>query len=206
VGGLSFRIPLLNLMDSRSSLSGGFMVGRRSLPALCVMFALSLALSVARADQIDNPLYKAWSSYKVGSNKTLSSTMTVGPGIEVKMDLIVTLKTVADDHVTVETVSSSTVNGQSHQAPPRSADYPVKIDDKSLTDVGSDTVSAMGKKFDCKVLSLKSGAAGVASTGSAKVWLSDDVPGGVVQIQATATRPAGQTATITWTITAFEAK
>jgi hypothetical protein len=182
------------------------MVSRRSLPALWVLLGLLSAYSTARADQVDNPLYKAWASYKVESNKTLSATLTVGAGIEVKNQITATLKAVADDHVTVEIVSSSTVNGQSHQGPPRSENYPAKIDDKSLQDGGSDTVAAMGKTFNCKVLTVAGTAAGTVTARNAKVWVSDGVPGGVVKIEASGARPGGPPTTMTWIITAFETK
>jgi hypothetical protein len=189
-----------------------------SAAALMIVYGSGASL-VRAADVVDSPRYQAWSKFKVGSSHTLSGTMN-GGAVPVQTEMTQKLVELTDDHVTIETTATTTVMGRSHTMPPRSQSIPAKEEMKDVTELGNEKVDAMGKTFDCKVYEITKGppvATGrptqpnQESGGKAKIWVSPEVPGGVVKLEATghsANPSAGEGGTITMTylLKSYEAK
>jgi len=169
------------------------------------------AVSPSRADQIDNPRYKAWASFKKGSSRTLDATIQAGP-VQVQTSMQSTLTDVTDDMVTVQTQSTSTYAGQTRQSPPHNQTIAAKVDQKDIKDDGEESIDAMGKTFKCKVYEASAAAAGASNSaiGQVKFWTSDDVPGGIVKMAVNVPTPGpggqGTTTTITYLLSAYEVK
>ena len=144
------------------------------VPALVAIMVL-VAASSLRAGQIDNPEYKAWASFKVGSSRTL--TASGGGGGYVKSSgggtLQSTLKGIAGDKVMVQLGT----NANSPSFP-----VPAKIDERNIKYVGEASIQAMGKTFKCKIYELpKQTSPNGAKSSQTKKWICDDVPGGLVK-------------------------
>jgi hypothetical protein len=182
--------------------------------ALALVAVLVLAgASPLRADQIDNPRYKAWASFKKGSSRTLDATIQAGP-VQVQTSMQSTLTDVTDDMITVQTQSTSTYAGQTRQSPPHDQTIAAKVDEKELKDDGEESVDAMGKTFKCKVYEASAASMGAANgakaQGQVKFWTSEGVPGGIVKMTINVPTPGageqGSTTTITYLLSAYEAK
>ncbi len=151
-----------------------------SLIAVCCSI---LALSpVARADdqQVDNPLFQIWSKYNVGSSETFDTNINTG-SMQMQFEAQHVLAEKAADHVTVTITQTMQMMGQAHTTT-RSQTYQAKIDAGNAQQVGEEKVDAAGKTWDCKVWELKS----VEKQGdTVKVWSNDQVPGGMIKMEAT---------------------
>jgi hypothetical protein len=188
-----------------------------AFPAMLGLLLVIGAAPARGADQVDNPQYQAWSKFAVGSSQTLAGEMGGNDANTPKMTMESTRKLVekTDDHVVLEVTATVSIMGQQHTAPARKVTVPAKAEQQDLKSIGSEDVQAAGKTFSCKVfeMSLKDvaaqrpgggprgGGAATAPQGKAKVWISDDVPGGLVKIQVDT--PQG---TMTQTLKSYEAK
>ena len=74
------------------------------------------------------------------------------------------------------------IAGQNQEIPPQKQTILAKIEKQNITEVGAEKVEAAGKTLDTKVYEMAGGAPG--QTGKAKAWISDQVPGGVVKLEA----------------------
>jgi len=150
-----------------------------------------LLLALLVQDQVDNPEYKAWASFKPGSTVTYKVQMT---GKEDTGEQKSTLKSVGDAEVVVEQTSTSgTIERK----------VPAKIsaaDSKKLGE-GDEELEIAGKKMATHWTQIeKKLASGKVAT--VKVWAVDDVPGRAVKIQMT----SSGTSFVTMTATAWEKK
>jgi hypothetical protein len=191
------------------------------LALVCAMALLGGGMSiVARGEQVDSPRYQAWAKFKVGSSHTLQGEADAG-GMTIHSEMTETLAEVTDDHVTVETTNTTNVMGRDHTTPPRRRTIPAKEDIKDAKQVGTEDVQAMGKTFSCKVWEVTEAPTGAAPGqpganagdqrhGSAKIWASPDVPGGVVKMEVKGhtggPKEQGQDVTLTYLLKSYEAK
>ncbi len=168
---------------------------------LICSLALMLASSLSRAaDQVDNPQYSAWAKYAVNSSQTLEGTMQAG-SMKITQTMVRKLTEKADDHLTVEMTVTMQMMGQEHATPPLKITVPAKTDPKSATSLANEKVEAAGKTFDCKVYEVKSDSPKGGGDAKMKIWVSSDVPGGLVKMETTSTR-----GTVDWLLRSFEAK
>ena len=100
----------------------------------------------------------------------------------------------------VEISGTMNIAGQKNELPPQKQDIPAQIAKRSITQVATEKVEAAGKTFDCKVYEMLSDES-AQNNAKARVWLSDEVPGGVVKLEAS--MPQGS---VTGTLTSFETK
>jgi hypothetical protein len=168
---------------------------RTLLIACCGLLALS---AYAKADQIDNPRFTAWARFGVGSSETIDATVNNG-GFQMEIELQFTLADKADDHVDLNVTSSVVVMGQPHSNTHQET-VPAKIDSGNVQQLPNESVDAAGKTFDCKVYQIPDMRNQQAK---AKIWASEQVPGGLVKMEATG--PQGN-ATVTYLLKSYEAK
>jgi len=166
-------------------------------PALAGIMVLGAAPPL-RGGQVDNPEYKAWASFKVGSSRTLTGVHTGGFS-STKVSYPSTLVKVTADQVTL------------HGGGP----VPAKLDQKDIKYVGEESVNVMGKTFKCKVYEMAkktwNAASGGQKSSQGKLWISDEVPGGVVKSENQLTEPGPSEGlqyhrTETFLLSAYEAK
>ena len=174
------------------------MVGflRRVLPLVVLVAAAPL---VSAQEQVANPYYKYWSKSKPGATVVLKETTKLhgaaaaeAPGGTDVKTVTYKLVTLNDDRAVVETrVTQREEFGFVESAPTRHI-YPAKMSKEVLEDLLAETgakgVAATLKVGDreLKVMALsgnlkKKGGEEVEF----KVWLADDVPGGIVKRQRT---------------------
>jgi hypothetical protein len=121
-------------------------------------------------------------------------------GMKVQMSTVRKLVEKADDHVTVESTTTTTVMGQDHTTPPQKIVIPAKSDAKDVIAHDNEKVDAAGKTFDCKVYETVEPTP-QNENAKGKIWVNDEVPGGLVKMEAGSAR-----GTITYLLKSFEVK
>lgn len=154
-------------------------------------FSILLAVLVApfSGDEIDNPEFKMWSAYGVGTAVTLKS-VTDTSGQKMEMSMTTTLKSKSDKELVLETKMKMVFSGQTIDQPPTTRKVPAKVkkpkpvDTKKVKkpETGKETIEAAGQKFACTWTKTTIEAAG--SKTESKVWMCDEVPGRVVKMEA----------------------
>ena len=179
----------------------------RRISWMAAVACLFFASSVSLADPVENPIYKLWSGFKVGSSRTMTGTMSMR-GMSMDMELKDTLVELAADHATIESASATIMQGQRHEAPAHKQTFKARDEKKEeWREVGKEDVKAMGRTFHCRVFEgkLPVPAQGGAPSGgdiTSKSWISDEVPGGAVQMKISL--PQGQE--ITYLLKDFQVK
>jgi hypothetical protein len=176
----------------------------RNLSAMVFVLALGLFSALAMAEQIDNPNYKTWASYKPGS---WAKYTIVSDGGNFKTEMVMTMKLmeVTPEKVTLEYSNTMNVGGQKIDTPPQKSDIPAKTekaagDDKTKVDVttkdaGQEDVAVGGKSYKCKVQETTTKSPQGTATG--KSWTSEEVPGGTVKAVTKMEGAAASTTTMT---------
>ena len=117
---------------------------------LIVGFVLVLMVAplvrAAEAEMVENPAYKVWSRFGVGSTQTSTGEMQAGQ-MKMTMESTRALAEKADDHVTLDISGSVDVMGQKHDEPARKVNIPAKAEKKDVEDLGTEDVTAAGKTF-----------------------------------------------------------
>jgi hypothetical protein len=170
----------------------------RFISSLIAVCSLMLAFNtVAKADdQVDNPVFKIWSNFNVGSDETLDATVSSG-GFQMQFETNYTLAEKADDHVTLTVTTTMTMMGQT-QTHSQSKNVPAKMSNNQVQQTGSETVQAAGKSWDCKIYTIPDIS---KPDTSAKAWVNDGVPGGIVKMEA-----AGPRGTMSFLLKSYDVK
>jgi hypothetical protein len=150
-----------------------------------VVGALLSVAGLVRAEEVANPTFENWKKFAEGSNSTLSMTIEA-VGQKMTSEAVSKLVKKEDDGVTIEVSSSMEIAGQKQTMPPQTQKVAPKVEKADApTQVGESTekVEAAGKTFDCKVYEVSKKQPN-GQTVKAKMWVSDDVPGGVVKMEA----------------------
>jgi hypothetical protein len=131
--------------------------------------------------------------------------------------MVKTLISIDPEKAVVQTQSTVNIMGRDNNAPPRQETISAKGGDESYQSAGEKDVQAMGKSFKCKayeatrqpaptppgVPPAAANAPGANAQGAkALVYISDQVPGGVVRLEATG--QAGQN--MVFILTGMDAK
>jgi hypothetical protein len=165
--------------------------------------------SAARAgDAVANPKYEAWAKFKPGSSETVSADMEVQAS-KIHIQMTRTLISIDDNNAVVETKSTVNLMGQDHESPARQETIPAKSDTDQLKQTGEKDIEAMNKTFKCKVYDTKGDPNAKPTRGApdpesmkATVYASDEVPGGLVRLEAA--QKDGKE--LTFILTAMESK
>ena len=148
---------------------------------LIAMTCLALsAAATARAEMVENPQYKVWSKFGVGSVSTVSGDWNMN---NQKVTMTSTRKLVekADDHVTLEVSDTMDFGGQSRTMPARKVNVPAQAEKKDVAKTGTEDVTAAGKTFSCTVYEMQDLVSAHPDV-KTKFWINADVPGGIVKM------------------------
>lgn len=181
---------------------------KKTYLAVAAFMLFGLA-GVARAEMIDNPLYKHWAQFKPGTWVTYKQASEAA-GNKALTESTVKVKEVTAEKVVLETTSKMEAAGQKIDMPAQAQDVPAKIakpevdatqqtKDAPKPKEGEDTVTVGGKPIKCKTMEMTFEANG--QKGSSKTWTSDDVPGQMVKMEA-----KSDASTMTMELIAFEKK
>lgn len=167
---------------------------------------LTVSVSLCSAEQVENPLYRSWASFKTGSSRTLGGTVSMAGGFNVESEIASTLKDVSKDRVLIEDTTSITMNGQRRPGGTHTQNIASQIDKpQDWHEVGQEEVKAMGRTFKCTVYDGKASApsrGGQEHQAEAKIWASKEVPGGIVQMKVTGANGAD----VTYVLKDYQAK
>ena len=185
----------------------------QSITPLLVFIAGTIWLTpLARADDTrDNPNYQVWSKFKPGSTSTVSADLRDGQD-NIHVETTRTLVSITADQVVIHKVSTATQKGHIKTQAPVTETIPAKTTKDEIKETGHKDVDAMGKTFNCRVWDSTT-APPKANTGpgakpapgdgvKATIYISDDVPGGIVRLDGTG--PNGQS--LVFVLTKFETK
>lgn len=165
-----------------------------------VAAALVLSAGGVMAETVDNPEFANWKKFPKGTTITLKVTSDTG-GMGSETSMTVKLVEAGADKVVLEATTTIKVMGREIKTPPtkrevaRTVELPkgAKKDEfkagkpPGTVEQGSETVKVGAGSFKTKWFKYKA-EMGALKT-EAKVWRSDDVPGGMVKMEATNSGP-----------------
>lgn len=152
-----------------------------------------LLCNIARADQVENPAYKAWAKFAVGSSATLTMK-TEAAGQTTTVQSKQTLSSLDDAKAVIQVETSMVFNGQTINTPAQKIEIQKtvdtsaagagqkNIDPKALENATEESVTVPAGTFKAKVIESTFSQAG--SNFKSKVWYTEDVPGGVVKMES----------------------
>jgi len=151
--------------------------------------AMFLAVSSARAEQVANPAYEAWSKFKVGTTVKLASETVAGTNT-IKNTTTTKLLEITPDKAVVETTISMNMSGRVMDMPPQKQDIKAQIEkpsaataaeaEKAKSATGEEDVKIGDKTYKTKWTEVNIVHNGVMV--HLRTWMSDQVPGGVVKM------------------------
>lgn len=168
---------------------------------LASVAVLALAVTTASAEEIDNPEFASWSKFKKGTSVTLKMSSTAA-GMTFETVTTSTLVEVGADKVVLESMGVTKVNGMEIKTPAAKRDLPktIKLPDNvkkpdpkdakvekpmGTFEEGTETLKIGGTEIKTKWFKAKAEIAG--SKTESKTWMSDEVPGQLVKMEATTT-------------------
>jgi hypothetical protein len=169
----------------------------RLLALLTVGFFVgSVMAEDKKGEKVDNLQYKSWSKFKTGTAVTVKVTGEFGG---TKSETVVTYKLleVTDDKLVIEAAGVTTINGMEIKTPadkqdvPRQLDKPDWLDSKTgkpegATEEGKEVIKIGGTEYPCRWYKYKRTLRTPDGKGEeneeGQVWVSDDVPGGMVKM------------------------
>jgi hypothetical protein len=150
-----------------------------------------VASSAAQEKKIDNPEYTSWAKFKPGTTTKMKMATEVG-GSKSESAITSKLVEVAADKLVLEVETETTVMGQSFKAPATKRDVPKQLSVGTApatptpaptsalsTEEGAETLKLAGIEVKTKWRKYTTTAGGNETVG--QVWMSDDVPNGVVK-------------------------
>jgi len=171
---------------------------------LWMVAVLGMAASFALGeDMVDNPAYKQWSAFKVGTMVKQASTtvMTVADKeMTTKTTITTTLKELTPEKAVIEMVIEMDMNGQKTAMPAQSTTIPAKVAKDAATQPaappgvkvtekgkGDEEIEVGGKKYKCHWVEMEMTSDQFSTT--SKTWTCADVPGGTVKMVSETTKP-----------------
>jgi hypothetical protein len=182
---------------------------QRLLSVCVVAIALLVSTNTSRAadEMVDNPQYAGWSKFKAGTSVKYAQN-TVAMGQTTNGEITMTLIAITPEKATIQTKMSMMMNGKNMDMPAQQLDIPAKVTKAEAketgepagsanadTKQGTERIEVAGKSYDCKWTQVTSEQNNMKAV--AKTWLSDEVPGKMVKMEATTTGQANSTTKMT---------
>jgi hypothetical protein len=166
-----------------------------ALPA--VLLALAAGPAVAQ-EMVENGEFTAWHKFKKGTSITTKITSSAA-GQSSETTVTVTLVDVADDKVVLESVGATKAMGMEFKMPAVKRDVPKTValpkgapkppapgsKPEGTYEEGTETLKVGTTEVKAKWYKVKNETGGVKS--DAKMWVSEDMPGMMVKMEATTT-------------------
>jgi len=140
--------------------------------------------AVAARERIENPLYKSWSRFKVGTTITRNE-LTEQAGKKSESTVRYKLLELTEDHMVLESVAATVQNnGEVIEYPPEKLTNPRMIASPpgrsaGPIEEGEETVKVAGRDYKAKWRLVKGRVEGGETF--TRIWISDEVPGGMVK-------------------------
>lgn len=139
------------------------------------MIILLAALLCSATQEVDNPEYKHWAKFKVGSFVKMKSEIENGGNkMQLPLEVTFTLVELDDQKAVIEEVTVNTMQPKDSPKQEKSKKKTVKATRKGENvKEGDEELEVGGKKLACHWTEISGGAGGY------KVWTNPDVPGPV---------------------------
>ena len=171
---------------------------------MCRASALSAVLLILAAgpglaqESVENGEFTSWSKFKKGTSITTKMTSTAA-GMSSEITMTITLADVAADKVVLEQAGVTKAMGMEFKMPAVKRDVPRTValpkgapkppapgsKPEGTYEEGTETLKVGGTEVKAKWYKVKNEMGGVKS--DAKMWISEDVPGMMVKMEATTT-------------------
>ena len=185
-----------------AALSLGFVVGPQLVRAADVVEEKPAEKAPGKTVEMkENPEFTYWSKFKAGSSTTMSGDMEAS-GQKMGMEMTVTLVEADKDKgtVTLERSGAMEFNGQKINQPPSKSVVDSKPKaNETYKEAGEETLTIAGKELKCKVYEVEQGEG--PGKMSARIWVSEEVPGGMVKMTMKGPQGSGEL-----TVKSFDAK
>jgi hypothetical protein len=130
-------------------------------------------------DKIDNPLYSAWAKFDVGASVTFEGDQSDSSGGKFHLTATLTLKSKDADGAKAD---ASMQLGSKENTRADVTNFPAKVGSDDVKPLKDEDVDAMGKTIKCKVYQVSPATVGGQGNTSVKVYLNDEIPGGIVKM------------------------
>jgi len=157
---------------------------KRQVFILVLILALPL---VALAAGPEDPYYKQWAQFGVGSSVSSTGTATSVSEDDSTFKQTITLKEVKSDHLVIQI---NRVEGSKRTDKSKKVMKFIGMNDK-VADLGQEDIAVAGKKFKCQKYKLIYFDKAGKETMSFTYWFNPEIPG-AAKIFAQAKDPAGK--------------
>lgn len=161
----------------------------------CSAVAIFLLAPLASAEPVISPRYSSWAKCKPGTSVTRTLENRVGPQ-SATTDIKHTLIEVTPDKVVLQLEMTMSTGGKSTPAAPQKVEFPAKMEKyadllganikATFTENRTETVDIAGRSVTCRVIDFQgeqvSRTPGVVIKVNGAIWVSDEIPGAIVQI------------------------
>jgi hypothetical protein len=148
--------------------------------------ALVLAVTalLGMVQEKDNPAFKYWSEWGIGSNTKYKMEMDQA-GQKMEMETTMKLLEKAEGKVVVESSGKMKIGGNEIATPPQKQEIKAKeaADKFKIDKEGDEEIEVAGKKLKCHWVEMTQEAGGKKMT--VKAWMSKDIPGGMAKSEMT---------------------
>jgi hypothetical protein len=170
-----------------------------------------MAIDVPRAvgaELIDNPQYKAWANYKIGTRLFLRQAITE-QGKQTRSEITQELIEITPEKVVIEIGKVADLG--KHEGKPRK-EIPAKIEKGrenlphdftgTSTAAGQESPAIAGRRRNCTIYEF----AGENERGkfTGKLWATDEIPGGIAKVEMK--REGGEELTISLQVEAIQSR
>jgi len=160
----------------------------RKLIVMSAVLAVGAVAFAADEEMVDNPVYKIWSSFKVGA-MAKTEAITVAGEMKTKTEMTSELKELTAEKAVVE-VKMAMVDaaGKKMELPAQKTEIPAKVAKSKVqatkpdTKEGEEEIEVAGKKLKCKWIEMVIKMGEMTST--SKVWTSSEIPGSVAKMES----------------------
>ena len=200
------RLAIQIAKTKQCPFSSGVFAMRLTCLISAALFALATSAGSAQ-DSVDNGEFTVWSKYKKGASITIKMS-SIAAGMNTELTTTTTLIEVGADKLVIEQTAISKIAGMEFKTPAAKRDVPKKVTipkgvklpptpDKKpegTYDEGTETLKIAGMEVKTKWYKYRSEMDGLKT--EAKLWVADEIPGGLVKMEAKTTGLIDSTSTM----------
>ena len=164
----------------------------------------TFACTAFAQDEIDNPMYQKWATFKVGTAAKYKQ-VTEAAGNKTESEIVYTLIELTPEKAVVEMTGSMLIMGNKTEMPKTKMEHMAKV--KKIEPLATGTVDAAKPKESDEEIEVPAGKIKCHLTETeakvgegavySKIWSSDEVPGTMVKMVSTMEKPIKSDTSIT---------
>ncbi|MBF0407176.1 MAG: hypothetical protein HQM10_07475 [Candidatus Riflebacteria bacterium] len=180
---------------------------RPILSLMVVLMVFAFACTAFAQDEIDNPMYQKWATFKVGTAAKYKQ-VTEAAGNKTESEIVYTLVELTPEKAVVEMSGSMVIMGNKTEMPKTKMEHMAKVKKIEMpAQVATETVEAAKPKVSEEEVEVPAGKIKCSLTETeakvgegavySKIWSSDEVPGTMVKMTSTMEKPIKSDTSIT---------